>query len=507
MTLSHKKVAGTVALVGGEVSVSGGIIDGQTFRWDTNTLSWVPWDGSLTTGAITIGTVNQGSAGAQMWKVDASGAVVPVSGPLTDAQLRASAVPVSMSGDIATQTTLASRLSEADFDTKAGSLTETAPATDTASSGLNGRLQRLAQRITSLLALLPSALSNGFFQVSVKETISLPVTGTFFQATQPVSAAALPLPAGAATSASQGTGNTSLASIDTKTPALVSGRQPVDGSGVTQPVSGTFFQATQPVSAAALPLPTGASTEATLGSILTELGQKTEPANQQHAVVDSSALPTGASTEATLALIKTKTDNLDVLLSTRTKPADAQHVIVDSSASIPVTGPLTDVQLRASAIPISGNVGVLGAVEVVNDAGNPLPVSGTFFQTTQPVSGPLTDTELRATPIPITGAISATSAATATAADPAYTEGNPEDLSQTLGGQLRVMNHGAVSDAPPTFLDGEIHPLSLTNDGRLRVSVIPARFEVQFFSSDEECMWGDLAAVHEAQNSSPWAAW
>lgn len=39
-----------------------------------------------------------------------------------------------------------------------GSLTETAPANDTASSGLNGRLQRIAQRLTSLIALLPSSL-------------------------------------------------------------------------------------------------------------------------------------------------------------------------------------------------------------------------------------------------------------------------------------------------------------------------------------------------------------
>lgn len=39
-----------------------------------------------------------------------------------------------------------------------GALTETAPASDTASSGLNGRLQRIAQRITSLIALLPSSL-------------------------------------------------------------------------------------------------------------------------------------------------------------------------------------------------------------------------------------------------------------------------------------------------------------------------------------------------------------
>lgn len=47
------------------------------------------------------------------------------------------------------------------------------------------------------------------------------------------------LPTGAATAANQTTGNTSLSSIDTKTPALVTGRVPVDGSGVTQPVSGT----------------------------------------------------------------------------------------------------------------------------------------------------------------------------------------------------------------------------------------------------------------------------
>ena len=45
-----------------------------------------------------------------------------------------------------------------------GIVTESAPATDTASSGLNGRLQRIAQRITSLIALLPTALVNGALQ-------------------------------------------------------------------------------------------------------------------------------------------------------------------------------------------------------------------------------------------------------------------------------------------------------------------------------------------------------
>ena len=56
---------------------------------------------------------------------------------------------------------------------------------------------------------------------------------------------------GGATSANQATEIASLASIDGKTATLVSGRVPVDGSSVTQPVS-----------AASLPLPSGAATSA-----------------------------------------------------------------------------------------------------------------------------------------------------------------------------------------------------------------------------------------------------
>lgn len=105
-----------------------------------------------------------------------------VTGPLTDTQLRATAVPISgtfwqatqpvsaaswpLPTGAATESTLGGVLTTADFDTKTGSLTETAPASDTASSGLSGRLQRIAQRITSLIALLPSALgANGGLKI------------------------------------------------------------------------------------------------------------------------------------------------------------------------------------------------------------------------------------------------------------------------------------------------------------------------------------------------------
>jgi hypothetical protein len=53
-----------------------------------------------------------------------------------------------------------------------GIITETAPASDTASSGLNGRLQRIAQRITSLIALVPASLGQKTMANSFAVTIA-----------------------------------------------------------------------------------------------------------------------------------------------------------------------------------------------------------------------------------------------------------------------------------------------------------------------------------------------
>mgnify|MGYP001584261292 CR=1 FL=1 len=130
-------------------------------------------------------------------------------------------------------------------------------------------------------------------------TDSLTVTGTFFQATQPVSLATAPTTpvTGTFWQATQPVSGTfwqttqpvSLATAPTT---------PVTGTfwQATQPVSGTFWQATQPVSAARLPLPSGAALEA--GGNLATIAAK------------------DFATQATLALIKAKTDNLDAALST-----------------------------------------------------------------------------------------------------------------------------------------------------------------------------------------------
>lgn len=74
-------------------------------------------------------------------------------------------------------------------------------------------------------------------------------------------------------------------------------------------------------------------------------------------------LPTDASTETTLALIKAKTDNLDVALSTRTKPADTQNVQIaaETANKIEVQG---DVAHDAAA---AGNPVLIGVRANANE--------------------------------------------------------------------------------------------------------------------------------------------
>jgi hypothetical protein len=77
------------------------------------------------------------------------------------------------------------------------------------------------------------------------------------------------------------------------------------------------------------------ATLAAMEIVLGFLNSKTMLVDTENVEIVSSVLPTGAATETTLALIKAKTDNLDVALSTRA-----------------ITG-LTDAQLRASVVPVS----------------------------------------------------------------------------------------------------------------------------------------------------------
>jgi hypothetical protein len=133
-----------------------------------------------------------------------------VTGPLTDTQLRATAILVSGTFWQATQPISGSvSISGTPSVSISGTPTVTGPLTDT------------QLRATAVL-----------------------VSGTFWQATQPISAASLPLPSGAATSANQSTTNASLGSIDGKLAALQSGAMPICDNSGSVTIDGTAYAAT-----------------------------------------------------------------------------------------------------------------------------------------------------------------------------------------------------------------------------------------------------------------------
>jgi hypothetical protein len=89
---------------------------------------------------------------------DAAGQTVAVEKPLAPGRAAATASrPVALSNE---------------DNATIGALTETAPASDTASSGLNGRLQRIAQRLTSLIALLPASIGGKTAAASLGVTLA-----------------------------------------------------------------------------------------------------------------------------------------------------------------------------------------------------------------------------------------------------------------------------------------------------------------------------------------------
>jgi hypothetical protein len=128
---------GASLTIDGSVSVSGAV-DTELTTADLDT-------GAGTDTRAVIGLAYGASGG---------GVLVSTTNPLpvgdNGGSLTIDAVSLPLPTGAATETTLAAALTQSDFDTKVGSLTETAPATDTASAGLNGRLQRIAQRLTSI---------------------------------------------------------------------------------------------------------------------------------------------------------------------------------------------------------------------------------------------------------------------------------------------------------------------------------------------------------------------
>lgn len=150
---------------------------------------------------------------------------------------------------------------------------------------------------------------------------------------------------------------------------------------------------TQPVSLASLPLPTGASTEATLSTL-------------------NGKIPSGLTVTASRLQVELPAGGTGLTdTELRATPVDVNVVSMSG-------GGLTDAELRATPVPMSAtNLDIrdllFGTDKVDVSGSTGVGVTGTFWQATQPVSiaatvavsGPLTDTQLRATAVPISGTI------------------------------------------------------------------------------------------------------
>lgn len=294
-------------------------------------------------------------------------------------------------------------------DSAQGNPADAACTTDIATCTVIANLKRANQRTSSLITLMGSPMQQTGGTVGI--TGSVAVTGTFFQGTQPVSAASLPLPTGAATAAGQfakGTAGTAASEVQTvqgiasMTPLLV------NGSGVTQPVS-----------ASALPLPTGAATSAkqpalgTAGSPSTDVITVQGHASGTALKVDGSAttqpvsaaalpLPTGA---ATLSAQNTGNSSIAAVATAAGTPADAawtgsgsatiiQLLKPVATASLSTTPtPTNPTQVAGTAVTVSSGVATAGSqrVAVAYPTATQYPVNISTATTTQiiPLSGSL----------------------------------------------------------------------------------------------------------------------
>lgn len=304
----------------------------------------------LPTGAST--SALQSTGNASLASIDAKlTSPISVTGPLTNSELRASEVPVSL-----TSTTISNFPAVQSIDDNGGSLT------------VDGTVELGATSLAALENI--TATVSGPVDLSASTLAALEnVSIDNFPVNQDVTVTSSVLPTGAATSALQTSGNSLLSDIDASLTTLIStdfsteAKQDTIIVGLTDLLTELELKAdlteTQPVSVSSLPLPTGASTSA-----LQTAG------NLSLSSID---------TKLTSPLTVQATD-LDVRnLTFAQDKIDASGSSVSITGSVAVTGPLTDTQLRASPVPVNGtvNVGNFPVVQPVNDNGGSLTVDGT----------------------------------------------------------------------------------------------------------------------------------
>ena len=200
-------------------------------------------------------------------------------------------------------------------------------------------------------------------------------------------------------------------------------------SDQTVPVSGTFWQATQPIS----------------GSVS----------------ISGSAAVTGPLTDTQLRATAVPVSGT---FWQATQPISGSVSVTGTTA---VSGPLTDTELRATAVPVSGTFWqatqpISGSVSI---SGTPaVSISGT-----PTVTGPLTDTQLRATAVPVSGTFWQATQPVSASALPLPTGAATETTLAAVNGKLPALDSGRLPVVLPSgggwLTDSELRatPVEVTN--------------------------------------------
>jgi hypothetical protein len=202
----------------------------------TNAIGKLASNDGVDIGDVTINNASIAVTGT-FWQTTqpvsiASMPTTAVTGPLTDTQLRATALPVSLASVPSHPVT------------NAGTFAVQAAQSGTWTVGLSaaqtlGTVTNLSQLGGAAISMNTGVRDAGTQRVTIATNDSVPVTGTFWQTTQPVSIASVP---------SHPVTNAGTFAVQVT-------------SAPTTAVTGTFWQATQPVSLASLPvLATGTNT-------------------------------------------------------------------------------------------------------------------------------------------------------------------------------------------------------------------------------------------------------
>lgn len=272
----------------------------------------------------------------------------------TNQSVKVSVVSASGAGGIATEvTTLRVAVATESINTKTPASPATAgnQATEIASlASIDGKTPALGQQLAA--ASSPVVLTAA--QVVTLTPFAGGLTDTQLRAVAvPVSAASLPLPTGAST-------ETTLAALNTKVPAqgqaLAAASTPVvlTAAQITTltPFAGGLTDTQLRTSAVPVSLASSPlPTGAATETTLAALNTKVTAVNTGAVVVSSSALPTGAATQTTLAAIDTKIPALGQALAAVSTPVVLTAIQITTLT--PQIDSLTNTQLRASAVPVS----------------------------------------------------------------------------------------------------------------------------------------------------------